>query len=263
MFNVHYQYPVIQAEVNEIIRQLEEHRGVNIPLWICRAGSHAYGFANGDSDNDYIGVAFGKPETYLGFDPFEHKVSKEGQKPDYAIHELRKFLRLAIAGNPTILETLWIPPVYVSASYQSVYDSLVAIRGHFLTKKLIGPFGGYAHQQIHKCRLKLMGHETPGIKAKNPYKHAAHCLRLVRQCREVLEQGDLFVDRTHIDLQDYIDIRAGKVDIHDVLHEAESLKNKLPELAEKSRLHDLVNQSYIEGWLVKTLYGYLNDGHTS
>src|ERR1044072_586656 len=70
-------------------------------------GSTAYGLAGPDSDVDRLGV-FAVPTVELhGLErPAESKVTYE---PDVTLHEAAKFCRLALAGNPTVTELLWLP----------------------------------------------------------------------------------------------------------------------------------------------------------
>ena len=71
-------------------------------FFVCKHGSHAYGLAREGSDLDLKGVAI-PPRVFLcGLrDSFEQA---EGRDPDLVVYGLRKFLRLAIANNPTMIE---------------------------------------------------------------------------------------------------------------------------------------------------------------
>lgn len=70
-------------------------------------GSRAYGLNTADSDWDFKGVIVGPRAWYLGFVGGPEQVELG---PDHVRYELRKFMRLAAGGNPTLLEVLFTHP---------------------------------------------------------------------------------------------------------------------------------------------------------
>ena len=73
---------------------------------LVQSGSKAYGISVEGSDDDYVGVFVPSLEKFLsirGFGPETHAAND----PDFTLHEIGKFCRLALKGNPAILETLW------------------------------------------------------------------------------------------------------------------------------------------------------------
>ena len=63
-------------------------------------GSRAYGLDRAGSDTDYKGVIIGPRDWYFGYTPAPEQIEVRGG--DHVRFELRKFFRLAVAGNPTI-----------------------------------------------------------------------------------------------------------------------------------------------------------------
>ncbi len=111
-------------------------------------GSRAYGLERPDSDHDYKGVVVGPAAWYHGFiggpEQIEHS-------PDHVHFEVRKFVRLAAAANPTLLETLYTDPAdwrVVTAAGRRLLDA----RERFLSKKVQHSFGGYALSQLKRIR---------------------------------------------------------------------------------------------------------------
>jgi hypothetical protein len=72
----------------------------------------------GTDDRDEMGVCIEPPEYVIGLRSFETWVERtkpEGVRSeagdlDLVVHSLRKFSRLALKGNPTVLLLLFVPP---------------------------------------------------------------------------------------------------------------------------------------------------------
>jgi predicted nucleotidyltransferase len=111
-------------------------------------GSRAYGLAREGSDTDHKGVIAGPPAWYFGFRPAPEQVETG---PDRVLFELRKFVRLAAGGNPTLLEILFTDPsdhVVVTPGGAR----LLAERDAFLSRRVAESFGGYALAQLKRIR---------------------------------------------------------------------------------------------------------------
>lgn len=112
-------------------------------------GSRAYGLARQGSDTDIKGIVVGPPQWYFAPEPGPEQISVRGD--DHVRFELRKFFRLAIAGNPTLLELLWTDPQHhltVGPAGQRLLDA----RGAFLSKRVANTFAGYAMSQLKRIR---------------------------------------------------------------------------------------------------------------
>lgn len=111
-------------------------------------GSRAYGLARPDSDLDLKGVLVGPAAWYLGFVGGPEQIEHGG---DHVQYEIRKFMRLAAAGNPTLIELLFTEPedhrVVTPAG-----ERLLAARDAFLSRRVEKSFGGYALSQLKRIR---------------------------------------------------------------------------------------------------------------
>jgi uncharacterized protein len=119
-------------------------------------GSHAYGLNHADSDLDYRGVFIAPKSYYLGngkIEQWDGGWAEPGildfldDSKDTVLYELRKYLHLAAAANPNILELLWLSSYPLTTP---VGRKLVANRHLFLSKKVKHTFSGYAMAQIRK-----------------------------------------------------------------------------------------------------------------
>lgn len=154
-------------------------------------GSHAYGLATETSDRDYLAVHQAPTADVLGLHGAkitERTVVSHG--PDCQSHELAKFCRLALAGNPTIMELLWLPMDH----YDVLTDAgraLLVNRRAFLSNRVRATYGGYARQQAHK--IVQRGGAFSSDLAKRTGKHGRHCARLLLQGGHLLRTGEVLI----------------------------------------------------------------------
>jgi hypothetical protein len=149
-------------------------------------GSVAYGLAGPDSDIDRLGVFAHDTVELLGLarpNPTYHSTS-----PDVTLHEALKFCQLSLAGNPTVMELLWLPE-YEKAT--ALGFALVGIRQAFPSAwRCRNAYLGYATQQLRK--LQARGDGTFSSDTKNrTEKHARHLLRLCMQGWHLYSTGEL------------------------------------------------------------------------
>ena len=155
-------------------------------------GSTAYGLARAGSDVDRLGV-FAAPTVELaGLDWAPDRDTRVSTKPDVTTHEVGKYLRLALKGNPTITELMWLPAELREAPHP-LGGRLVELRRAFLSEPGVrSAYGGYARQQAHRLANRGDGSFSSDTR-KRTAKHARHLARLLRQGRELLATGTLTV----------------------------------------------------------------------
>jgi predicted nucleotidyltransferase len=123
-------------------------------------GSQVYGTATPDSDFDYRGVCVLPMEmTDHLFANFEQKDSWGDQKLPYppertkdrVVYNLKKFMKICLDANPSVLELLFVPETFwvkSSAAWRYISEN----RGVFLSKKVKFTFTGYAHSQLSRIK---------------------------------------------------------------------------------------------------------------
>ncbi len=164
-------------------------------------GSTAYGLARDGSDVDRLGVFVAPTVDVAGLEWHHGRESKVTTNPDTTLHEIGKYLRLAIKGNPSITELLWLPSAMLETVEPFFGTRLIALRASLLSTGAVkAAYGGYARQQAHKLASRGDGSFSADTR-KRTAKHARHLLRLLRQGRELLTTGRLTVRVT--DAQDY------------------------------------------------------------
>ena len=167
-------------------------------------GSRCLGLETPESDVDIMGVCIEPIEEAYGLDldaPFEQFVRTGGARslsdrsspdkaatpdeardgPDLQIYSLRKFLRLALSGNPTILALLFIPESMLLRC-DARGAQLMDLAPFIISRQAGKAFLGYMQAQ----RMRLAGERgqkrinRPDLVEQYGYdtKYAMHVLRL-------------------------------------------------------------------------------------
>lgn len=107
----------IRVEIMHRLARTEREEGVRIVLAI-ESGSRAWGFASPDSDFDVRFIYVRKPDWYLAIDLEEQRdVIEYPITDDIDLNgwDIRKALRLFWKSNPTFIEWIQSPIVYIEA----------------------------------------------------------------------------------------------------------------------------------------------------
>jgi hypothetical protein len=176
-------------------------------ILLVEVGSTAHGTGlPGGEDLDQLGVVVESADQILGLDEAGFQTVMQRTQPegvrsgpgdiDRTLHSLRRFLRLAASGNPSILMTLWAP-VEVSTEHG---EELQALGDAFVGRHVIPRYRGYMQSQaLRLLGLRGGGHGRRGggqreeLVAEHGFdtKYAMHCSRLGFQCIEMLTTGRL------------------------------------------------------------------------
>src|ERR1041384_2115952 len=96
-------------------------------------GSTAYGLAHAGSDVDRLGLYAAPATAFHGlYLPIDKRATVVRHEPDETLHEARKYCLLAMSGNPTASELMWLP-VDLYEVRTPLGDELIAIRRAFLS----------------------------------------------------------------------------------------------------------------------------------
>lgn len=176
-------------------------------ILLVEVGSTAHGTGiPGGEDNDELGVVIEPPQQVLGLDDrgfrtVMHRTQPEGSQSgpgdtDRTLHSLRRFIRLAGSGNPSVLMALWAPVLQAT-------DVGLELRGlgeMFVGRHVIPRYRGYMQSQAMRLLgLRGGGHGRRGgggreeLIAEHGYdtKYAMHAARLGYQCVELLTTRQL------------------------------------------------------------------------
>jgi len=188
-------------------------------------------------DEDLFGIFIMPLDYYLNLDGYHllHDVVeiKSGSK-DIIEYELRKFVYLLSKCNPNVLSFLWNKPEFYT-TITPCGQWLIENRKIFLSRHLLyKAYTGYAFGQLHRITHQVyegyMGEKRKKLVDEFGYdtKNAAHLLRLLKQCIEVMQTGELKVYRDE-DRDFLLEVKKGTY----TLEEIKNFANDLFEEAEK------------------------------
>jgi predicted nucleotidyltransferase len=257
-------------------------------------GSGVHGIAQaGTDDVDHMGVclepyelAFGIKDTYTpqyqAFEPFEQYIYRDaeewmrregrtlpkGEVPpsrpgdlDLTIFSLRKWCRLALQGNPTILMLLF-SPIVIKIDPRG--QNLRNMAPMFASRRAGARFTGYLTAQ----REKLLGERGQmnvnrrDLVEKFGYdtKFAGHMIRLGYQGIEFMTTGKITLPMPEVQRARVLAIRQGRVMLGEVLTEVSHLEQELADLQTTSPLPEFPAVDEVEEWMLNAYHEHWKAG---
>lgn len=268
------------GEKKNLLERMAAKNLISPPNWLPGAtkyltimGSTAYGVNRDDSDHDMYGFCIPRKEILFphtsgyipgfgtkpaGFDEFEqHHVfdpeaqGGKGREYDFKIMSIVKYFNLCMDGNPNMIDSIFTPERCIVIS-SPASNLLRENRRLFLSKKVWHTFRGYAYQQVRKMQTK----EPEGTRLETVQKYgydvkfAYHLVRLLDECHQILEEGDLDLTRSreHLKL-----IRDGCWTQEQVMQYFEDKSRVLESVYDKSMLPMIPDENAIKKVLTRCL----------
>lgn len=224
----------------------------------------------GKDDLDEMGVCVEDLDEFGGFHEFEQFIyrsaaEREGRHDapsqpgdlDLTIYSLRKFLRLAMHGNPTVVNLLFIPPSMCSVR-NSNGAHLQELAPLIISRQAGKRFLGYMEAQ----RQRLLGERgqkktnRPELEAAHGFdtKYAMHILRLGFQGVELLNYGRITFPLPEKERSFVFSVRKGEVPLQDVLTKAGDLERELKDLLDNSPLRESPDEARVQEWMLETYF---------
>lgn len=194
-------------------------------------GSWSHNAGLPESDYDFLGVYVVETPRILGLDPYPETI--DGKAPDFEAHEVGKFCRLLLKGNPAMIETLFTERHQMVFFDTYAWKQLVERRRDFLTQRAVAQYVGYAKGQLSRLQSARPLHTAGGTYNT---KWAYHIVRLMQDARRIAEGGVPQVWREAGPELDFImKVRMGGADqvviaswLHDMITAVERSVEKLP-----------------------------------
>jgi len=274
-----------------LLHDLQQKRLIQPPRWLadnCQMlmtmGSVAYGVSNDSSDMDVYGWAippkeivfphlageiFGFGRQAKRFEQYQQHhihdrdaLGGKGREYDFSVYSIVKYFSLCMENNPNMVDSLFVPQTAI-LHMTRIGDLVRSNRKIFLHKGCWPKFKGYAYSQLHKMTGKNPVGNRLAIREKYGYdvKFAYHVVRLLSECEQLLQEGELDLQergrREHMKA-----IRRGDVPEEDVRRWASEKEAHLERLYETSSLPHGPDEAKIKDLLLHCLeehYGNLSD----
>ncbi|MEV6791275.1 nucleotidyltransferase domain-containing protein [Streptomyces sp. NPDC051320] len=220
-------------------------------------GSTAYGLAREGSDVDRLGMFAAPTEDFHGL--HRPKESHVTTAPDSTLHEAAKWCRLALGGNPTVMELVWLPDDLYEVR-TPLGDELIGIRASLLSAKRVrDAYLGYATQQFKRLYDRGDGSFSADTR-KRTEKHARHLRRLCHQGYELYATGKLTIRVD--DPQEYFEfgeeVAADAMAALPMLQQYETAFDET-----RSALPEQPDEAPAEAWLRRVRTHYYTEGGRS
>jgi len=220
---------------------------------------------NSTDDIDLMGVFMPPVDEYIGLDVSKGTIVLFEGKYDTIRYEFRKFIRLLLRNNPTVLSLLHLKPehyLYINPYAQLIIDN----KELFSSKRVYETFTGYARRQLLRMeRHKFegyMGSKRKLLVEKYGYdtRMASHCVRLLKTGIELLKTGKLNVAREH-DAQNLLAIKKGEYSLAAIKMRASDLFFQASKAFTRTDLPDEPDYKAINKLTKHIIYRYIKDNY--
>jgi hypothetical protein len=191
-------------------------------------GSNAYGLAHDRSDEDWRGVYQVPTEALFGLRPPADHYEFE---PDQQYWELTHFAKMCLAGNPNIMELLWLPEEMIAID-SALARSFRAIRDNFISANLAEAYFGWVKSERFKLAprvVKVNGRLEPALPGDRQDdliagKRGSHLVRLTLNLWQALTEGQITVRLTGENLDFVKKVKTGRIPAGEVLDFVDQLE---------------------------------------
>ena len=270
--------------MGSLVKELTTRQLIKPPSYVegssqyeVQMGSVAYGVAGESSDIDIYGFCIPPKDMIFphlrgiipGFgrqiQQFEqwqqHHVDDldKGKQYDFSVYSIVKYFQLCMENNPNMIDSLFVPNRCVL--FMTPVAQMVREKRHiFLHKGSFYKYKGYAFSQLHKCRTKNPEGKRVEIIEKFGFdvKFAYHVVRLLLQVEQIMQEGDLDLERNREHLKA---IRRGDVPLEDIEKWFSEKERQLENLYSESKLRNKPDEAQIKQLLLDCLeqhYGKLS-----
>lgn len=228
-------------------------------------GSTLHGTSVGDGleDLDLMAVVIEPKERLIGFnttDTWTFRTKPDGVRSeagdvDWVGYGLRKYLKLALAGNPSILLPLFAPDIDLKVATPAGHE-LRKLSSSIISKKVYQPFKGYLRQQYSKMTgaYGTKKQTRPELIEAHGYdtKFGSHAVRLGFQGYELLTTGRITLPMPLSQRKVCVDVRSGLWNFKEACDLVLALEADLDDAILKSHLPEEPNTKLVENWMIAT-----------
>jgi hypothetical protein len=204
-------------------------------------GSHSHNTALATSDQDFICVYAAPTEKVLSLRPPRESVTRK--KPDVEAHEVAKFCRLLLKGNPGVIECLFTDRFCLTTGeWRTLQDE----RQRFLSQRVIKQYLGYGQGQLRRFDAGTRLHTKGGTAGE---KWCYHMIRVLQDARRIARGGEPVVFKGGEERALLMRIRSGEMRPHACVNLAQSLIAEV-EAAKPWPWPEEGDEEWLNGWLL-------------
>lgn len=237
-------------------------------------GSVAYGVSSDTSDMDLYGFCIppkdmifphlageihGFGQQIQRFEQFQqhHVLEKDTRKEyDLNIYNIVKYFHLVMGNNPNMIDSLFTPQNCVLQATK-IANHVRDNRKLFLHKGSWHTFRGYAYSQMHKMKIKNPDPSSKRYQSILDHgydvKFAYHVVRLLNEAEQILQEGDIDLQRNHEQLKE---IRRGGWTMQQIEDYFHSQEKRLDEVYHNSKLRHRPDEPAVKKVLLECLEEY-------
>lgn len=233
----------------------------------CQVGSGVHGTAiAGTDDRDEMGICVEPPEYVIGLQRFEQYIYRtatertgDPNEPsqagdlDLTVYSLRKWLRLALQGNPTVLLPLYAPDheiVTITGLGRELRDNA----GLIISRQAGHRFIGYLRQQRQRMLDGTVAKRVnrPALVEEYGFdtKFAGHMVRLGLQGVELMETGSITLPVPEPWRSWIRELRQGGHTQQEALDAALEFETKLLRLVDTADMPERPDAAWADRWLM-------------
>lgn len=225
----------------------------------CEVGSTLHGIDIGSDDTDWMGIMT-EPENALfgleGFEQIMQRTAAEGKRSgpndiDITVFGLKKWMRLAVQGNPSVIMLLYAPEdKYVHMT--NIGRELIEMRDSIVSTHCVNRFLGYMSGQRQRA-LKGTG-GGHGNREGRREKWASHMVRLGHQGLELATEGTLTLPMKPHAAEHCKAIKRSDINFELALQIAEDLESQIEYAKTHGKLAvpDEPDRDKIQRWMKST-----------
>lgn len=181
---------------------------------------------------------------------------------DVVVDSARKWARLALGGNPTVLLLLFVPAEEIVFRAPAA-EELAANAYRFVSRSAADWFLGYPRsQRAGMTREATARTNRAELVAEHGYdtKYTMHALRLGVQGVEFLSTGRISLPVPEPDRSYLRAVRRGKVPLREAVAAVEAAEARLLDLREHATVPEQPDRAWVDGWLHRS---YLDHWHAT
>jgi len=181
---------------------------------------------------------------------------------DVVIYSARKWARLALSGNPSVLLLLFVPDEEV-VYRDEIGAELTASADRFVSRLAADRFLGYLQAQKAAMTGASGAHTNrPELVREHGYdtKYAMHALRLGLQGVELLTTGRITLPVPEPHRAYLRSIRKGERSLSEVLDAIAETETRLAQLCDSPAVPDQPDRSWVDEWLHRSYLDFWTRG---